>query len=178
MDIFPNIVAYHCNVREECRRFILKSQYLICKTEDGIWLGSGMYFWDNASNARYWMTQKLKTPGDYPIVAANINLTKMLDLTDLAICQGIADLWDEYCDAISRGRDAPLGKKLNLLFSTYDNINSSYNVIKIYGKYNYTPANRLYNYSKYSDFCEPTLSIKCIYSVKHYSAILRRSWHA
>lgn len=54
------LILYHCNKQEECLKFLNKQDYLISSQEDGIWLGKGMYFWDNISNARFWKREKLK----------------------------------------------------------------------------------------------------------------------
>ena len=58
MEIEPNIIVYHCNDIERCDIFLEKKDYMIESKEDGIWLGEGMYFWDNYSNANYWLHEK------------------------------------------------------------------------------------------------------------------------
>lgn len=58
MEIRENIKVYHCNDKQRCEKFLKEDNYLIWSEEDGIWLGSGMYFWDNLSNAKYWKGEK------------------------------------------------------------------------------------------------------------------------
>lgn len=55
--IRPNVILYHSNDYERCNYFITKKELIYTK-EDGIWLGEGMYFWDNENNANYWKSQK------------------------------------------------------------------------------------------------------------------------
>ena len=43
----PNSILYHCNDSTRCQKFLQDHTYVIESQEDGIWLGSGMYFWDN-----------------------------------------------------------------------------------------------------------------------------------
>ena len=51
------IKGYHCNDLERTKKFV-ENKELIMTQEDGYWLGKGMYFWDNLSNAHYWKKEK------------------------------------------------------------------------------------------------------------------------
>ena len=52
-----NTKAYHVNDEERCKKFIENKDYIII-SDDTFWLGNGMYFWDNNSNANYWLKEK------------------------------------------------------------------------------------------------------------------------
>ena len=163
----PYAYLYHCNEAEKCKKFVEDKSQMINSVEDGIWLGNGMYFWDNISNAQYWKSIKIKKDGknSYCIVKAGIYLDKVLDLTDIEISRKIGKIWDAYikkCGCYKKNEE--LGKKLNILFDYC--LKTQYNVIKIYGKYNLTPFNNLWKFNFETKKAEPTSNVKCIYSVK------------
>ena len=96
----PNIIGYHTNSKIKCKNFMDNENYLIW-SKDTHWLGDGMYFWDNLSNADYWLSEKKrKEPQikEWSIVSANIYLNKMLDLTDEKIVEQYNKLWVSYCE--------------------------------------------------------------------------------
>lgn len=178
-----NIKVYHCNDTQRCEKFLKKDDYLIKSEEDGIWLGSGMYFWDNLSNAKYWKREKQRKSYNrksFSIVSANIYIDNLLDLTDESTCRTMEILWRNYCQKMKKPydlyKDVDLGEKLNILFEsemTREHL-STYNVIKIIGKYPRIPPNPLYSYNIYSNKIEPTLSAKCIYTVKNANDIFNK----
>ena len=57
-ELTPNIIAYHTNYDFKCNHFIKTKTPII--SEDTYWLGDGMYFWDNLSNAKFWVNKKKK----------------------------------------------------------------------------------------------------------------------
>ena len=57
----PNVNVYHANDRLKVENFLETNELIISK--DTNWLGKGMYFWDNLSNARYWKNEKLRKKG-------------------------------------------------------------------------------------------------------------------
>ena len=175
----PNSILYHCNDSTCCQKFLQDHTYVIESQEDGIWLGSGMYFWDNATNANYWLKQKSrKQPEEkFEIVIAHVYMDHMLDLTDIDICKNIETLWKTYKQ--KSGLDTPdnetLGYKLNTLYDYFPSFKEMYHVIKILGKYNYSPPNKLFEYNIRNNNTEPITSVKCIYNVKNISAIADRT---
>jgi hypothetical protein len=177
MSIIPNILAYHCNDEDRCSKFV-SEDYLIGSNDDGIWPGDGMYFWDNVSNAYFWRNEKIRKDSSkrYVIVCANLILINLLDLTDLETCRYIGHIWRIYCDTIKRDYSETLGKKINLLFEEFPDF-QKYHIIKVYGKYNQTPQNNLFTYDLSSFKCEPTLAVKCIYSVRKSECICNRSFY-
>lgn len=75
----PNSILYHCNDSTRCQKFLQDHTCVIESQEDGIWLGSGMYFWDNATNANYWLKQKSrKQPEEkFEIVIAHVYMDQL-----------------------------------------------------------------------------------------------------
>ena len=173
--IRPNLVLYHCNDSFRCHNFVHSKKYMIVSEEDGIWLGTGMYFWDNMANARFWMRKKRKDDPhrDYSIISANVFMDKLLDLTDNDICNKIEKMWEKYLEVngINDEKNSALGYKLNVLFKSIEMLRENYYVIKIYGKYNKTPKNKLWSYSIEDNNVEPIGTVKCIYNVRNEEAI-------
>lgn len=179
MSIESNLVLYHCNDKKRCSQFIDSDKYMIVSQEDGNWLGQGMYFWDNLGNAKFWMGEKKKKDPsqEYQIVKARVSMENLLDLTDIDICKAVQQLWDK-CEQemdLPKGKAVGLGLKLNTLCRSIEAFNTGYNVYKVFGKYNKTPKNQLIIYDLTNDKVEPILSVKTIYNVKKYQAILERS---
>lgn len=174
----PNINVFHCNDNDRCQSFIEDYNNLVYSKEDGIWLGDGMYFWDNLSNAKYWYNNKIRKnkSNSYEIITGYAYLSKMLDLTDLDICDKVEKIWLNYKEKLGIVGKPPLGKKINVIFENMKPFKDSYNIIKIYGKYNKTPKMELYTYDILSDSCEPTAGVKCIYSVRDSSCLCNFSY--
>lgn len=61
----PNSILYHCNDKTRCQKFLDNKKFMIESKEDGIWLGNGMYFWDNLSNAKFWYRKNNKSMMNY-----------------------------------------------------------------------------------------------------------------
>lgn len=177
----PNALLFHTNDSHRCFEFINYEDHLVISEEDGIWLGSGMYFWDNVSNAKYWLRikQKSNPSNTYSIVQANVFLDDMLDLTDIDICNKMALLWESYKDKVEEddSNNIPLGLKLNVLYKYIQDFRSKYPVIRVFGKYNRTPDNQFWTYDLTGRIIEPISTIKSIYNIKDKSAIADRQYY-
>ncbi len=171
-----NTILYHCNDEKRCLQFLDLDTYMILSAEDGKWLGSGMYFWDNLGNAEYWKKEKRRKEPDkkYMIVKARVSLEEVLDLTDLEVCKELNIVWQKYKDVLGICSEPELGKKLNLLYKSVPNFSNYYKVIKVLGRYVNTPLNEFVKYTPKSRKVEPILSAKIIYNVKNSDAILER----
>ena len=99
-------ILFHSNKKEKCDKFISEKDYLILSQNsyDDIWLGKGMYFWDNKGNALWWNKKqsRKKTDEIYSIIAANANLDELLDLTDYDIYIKIEEFWQIICKKIKK----------------------------------------------------------------------------
>lgn len=173
----PNSILYHCNDKTRCQKFLDNKKFMIESKEDGIWLGNGMYFWDNLSNAKFWYRKKQQKHDKLLIVQSNVYTDFLLDLTDLDVCNKMEQLWNKVYkeNEIKIPKDKiTLGVKLNYLYDYYDMFKDVYQVIKVIGKYKKTPQNSFYKYDLDSRRAEPTTAIKCIYNVKNVDAIATR----
>lgn len=173
----PNSILYHCNDKTRCQKFLDNKKFMIESKEDGIWLGNGMYFWDNLSNAKFWYRKKQQKHDELLIVQSNVYTDFLLDLTDLDVCNKMEQLWNKIYkeNEIKIPKDKiTLGAKLNYLYDYYDMFKDVYQVIKVIGKYKKTPQNSFYKYDLDSRRAEPTTAIKCIYNVKNVDAIATR----
>lgn len=175
--VSPNSILYHCNDKTRCQKFLDNKKFMIESKEDGIWLGNGMYFWDNLSNAKFWYRKKQQKHDELLIVQSNVYTDFLLDLTDLDVCNKMEQLWNKVYkeNEIKIPKDKiTLGVKLNYLYDYYDMFKDVYQVIKVIGKYKKTPQNSFYKYDLDSRRAEPTTAIKCIYNVKNVDAIATR----
>lgn len=173
----PNSILYHCNDKTRCQKFLDNKKFMIESKEDGIWLGNGMYFLDNLSNAKFWYRKKQQKHDELLIVQSNVYTDFLLDLTDLDVCNKMEQLWNKVYkeNEIKIPKDKiTLGVKLNYLYDYYDMFKDVYQVIKVIGKYKKTPQNSFYKYDLDSRRAEPTTAIKCIYNVKNVDAIATR----
>lgn len=170
-------ILYHSNKKEECEKFILQEDYLITSenSRDDIWLGKGMYFWDNMGNANWWnKKQCYRNPDtEYAIVVANAKLNELLDLTDFDIYMKLEELWEKICKKMKKDSNIPLGNKLNFLFDS-QGFETIYAVIKVYGKYNATPSGGLFKFDYRSMKAEPTIGVKCIYNIRNERCITEK----
>lgn len=173
----PNSILYHCNDKTRCQKFLDNKKFMIESKENGIWLGNGMYFWDNLSNAKFWYRKKQQKHNELLIVQSNVYTDFLLDLTDLDVCNKMEQLWNKVYkeNEIKIPKDKiTLGVKLNYSYDYYDMFKDVYQVIKVIGKYKKTPQNSFYKYDLDSRRAEPTTAIKCIYNVKNVDAIATR----
>ena len=113
-------ILYHSNKKYKCKKFISQSDYLIVSEndKDDIWLGKGMYFWDNKGNVKWWNNKQMKKhpKGSFAIMVANVNLEHLLDLTDIEIYKKLEEVWNAVCKIANLDSDRPLGNKLDYLF--------------------------------------------------------------
>lgn len=164
-----NIIGFHTNNKKKIKNFIEKGIPII--SEDITWLGRGMYFWDNISNAKYWKNEKIRKgevlEKDIDIIKANIIIDDILDLTDKETCEAFNYLWNGISyKKRCKIKDNELGKKIELIFEMYSYLKESIKVIKCFGNYKN-------NIDKF-DFLNGsrlTLNSKTIYCVIDYNCI-------
>lgn len=171
------IILFHSDEESKCKKFIEEENSLIISenSKDDIWLGKGMYFWDNKGNANWWKDKQESRNKDkrYSIVIVNAVLDKLLDLTDFEVYMKMEELWQEICKLCNLDSNVPVGKKLNFLFETL-NFEEEYDLIKVYGKYNHTPNKGFFKFDYRSMKSEPTMVIKCIYSIRNEECIVEK----
>lgn len=165
----PNVDVYHTNDELKVENFLQTNELIISK--DTNWLGSGMYFWDNLSNAKYWKNEKLRKreTTNIKIIKGKIFLENLLDLTDEETVRYVNKIWSciSKFSEIKRMKieKAELGRKLDVIFDFYKAHLSKefdYNVIKCLGSYRKDLMESLDLFSE----SNLTLTNKIIYSVK------------
>lgn len=126
-------MGYHANDRDRCSKFIKDRDFLVIDDEDTDFLGKGMYFWEHQSRAEWWLKEKKKET----VVKANLDLSKMLDLTDdekLSYIEKIADLF--YSGIKRKGiKPEQVGLKLDYLFEVNKWLSDSYDTVKAHFYY-------------------------------------------
>ncbi|MDK0920053.1 hypothetical protein P5F52_14925 [Clostridium perfringens] len=171
-----NTKAYHVNDEERCKKFIKDKDYIII-SNDTFWLGNGMYFWDNNSNANYWLKEKQRKNSKKKYVKTKSKLyideEFLLDLTDEEIVEILEKLWREYCAKNNEKIRQPLGVKLDKLFKFFEEEFNQFKVIKGTGYY----KNRI-NINKFLPFDKSHPSIcgglKTIYCARYPDMIVNR----
>ncbi len=185
MEIIPRIIVYHTNDVKRSEEFLTNNKYIII-SEDLDWLGKGMYFGDNISNAKYWIQKKKKDYNEVMITESIIALDENLDLTDDSILIRIEELWKEFCikeketiDNINHNIylknpdiNQITGKKLDFLFDYFE-LEKVYKTIKAIGVYPNKKENKFFYKSNLS-YGHLTGSAKVIYCVKDYRKINSR----
>lgn len=174
------VILYHSNKKEKCQKFINNESPLIISenTKDDIWLGKGMYFWNNKGNAKWWNRQQSfrHNNSEYSIIVINaLFKDNLLDLTDFDVYMNLENLWKKFCLLLKYKYDMPLGNKLDILFDAL-NFGEKYDLIKVYGKYNYTPNKGFFSYDFKSMKAEPTIGVKCIYNIRKETCIIEKDW--
>lgn len=171
------IILYHSDEESRCEEFVDEEDTLLCSknSKDDIWLGDGMYFWDNIGNVKWWKRKQCDKHLDkkYCIVAANAVLNNLLDLTDYDVYTNLDKLWKQMCELCNLDSDVELGSKLNFLFEALD-FSQQYDLVKVYGKYNRTPNKGFFKFDYNTMRAEPTIGVKCIYNIKSAKCIVEK----
>lgn len=172
-------ILYHSNKKYKCEKFIHQSDYLIVSENDrdDIWLGRGMYFWDNRGNVEWWNKKQRKKHSldSFSIIIANVSLDKLLDLTDIDIYKKLEEVWNAICNKAKLDSNRPLGNKLDYLFDI-EKYSMEYYAIKVYGKYNNTSNDGIFKFDYRTNKAEPTMAVKCIYNVRNVECIIEKKY--
>ena len=152
MDIRPSSFVYHSNDIKKCIDFLQDINQLIMAEGRKPWLGEGMYFWDNQSNAKFWLERKKKeskSDANVCVIKGMIYTDNDLDLTDSEVADYVYNLWKKYLETIGKMNNETntLGSILDILFEYFDLYNY-YNIIKVHGKYN-APTFGIFNIENY-----------------------------
>lgn len=172
-------ILYHSNEAEKCDMFITKTDYLIesQNLKDDKWLGTGMYFWDNLGNAKWWNEKQRQRNSEkiYSIAIANVNLENLLDLTDPDVYFNIENIWKMICIRERKNTQIPLGNKLNILWDV-GNFSRYYDVVKVFGRYINIFSGGLFDFDINSKTAEPTMTARAIYNVKSSDCIVKKAY--
>lgn len=131
------MVGFHANYLDKCNDFVSNGT-LIVDDKDTSYLGAGMYFWSNLSQAKWWKSEKHKDR----IVKAVIDIdneNRLLDLGDSEylerleqmfnfIRQGYNKMARKY--GLSNNIESYMGCKLNFIFDFYKQFEEQIDVVK------------------------------------------------
>lgn len=160
-----NIISlYHCNFENQINKLTEYSKLKISThSKDNEWGGSGMYFWDNLGNAKYWKKEKQKRQFNHnlKIIMCHIEFDideDLLDLTDFFVEKKMEELLYglENTKEIIK---APVGEKIDFLCKKLD-----VKVVKFFGDYSRTPKTIFTDTDSYNT--RITNKVKVIYCVK------------
>lgn len=176
--MYAKIIGYHAKDCTKCDNF-LKGEFVV--SEDSFWLGNGMYFWDNLSNAEYWNNEKVKkrevaSLEKCKIVRAEISCEDFFDFTDRNIQNRFQELWDKIKnrDSVKRKNIKGFGDKIDCVFSFYPFLNDC-SVIKAIADYSiaFKTKKKRMNHPVFEN-ANFVSTIKTIYSVRKGNAIFDR----
>jgi len=154
------VIAYHANDKSRCAPFIDKGRPII-DSRDKFWLGRGMYFWDNRSNAQYWASQKIKKGSSIVwLIQADICTDYLFDLKDKRMRDEFEKLWQVFSKKQKLQKTYPLGMKIDILYDAY--LSDKFDVFRCEGLYKSKPEYFL----RHEKFPYPTSQTKTIYNVK------------
>lgn len=162
--MISNVPAYHANTLEKCSDFLERNIFI--EHRDVSWLGFGMYFWDNFSNAYFWLKEKKKKEegSKFIIIEARLIIEDMIDFTDIDTLEKFNELWQKFCKMKKNVYfHSPLGLKLNYIFGYFDFLKDKKFVIKANASYPYTPISKFIEGSGISN---KTKTIYCVQSDK------------
>ena len=116
-----NICGYHSNYENKCNAFIKNKRNLII-SNDKEYLGKGMYFWDNKSNAKYWYDKKMKdkTCAKCIVVKCDICIDNLLDLTDERVREFIDTMYSELVAKDELDEHRAITNNIDFLFHLFD----------------------------------------------------------
>lgn len=133
-----DITLYHVDTVSRNKSFVSGAYHP--SLEDGKWCGKGMYFWDNLSNADYWIRIKERHKvGQYNVAGSELICSSddILDLTDdhvvkqlSIVAQYFANKYDIDIDMTSNG------KVINFVYDILkEQDNKLFSVVKAIGYY-------------------------------------------
>lgn len=175
------IIVYHCNEQNKINKFRNREIPLLISYEDDIWLGNGMYFWENESNLDYWKrNREKKYPStNFSSVEVMLSLEKLLDLSNkehTKLCKRVLGDLIERAEEDEINKEIfskDLGEIINILFSKTPVFEEHFEVLRTHGLYNWKEdAFLVGNDEKYKFRNTPTSNVKTIYCVKNEQAVL------
>lgn len=175
------IPLYHANDEKRVSEFV-RTGKLITSRDTGEWAGTGMYFWDNISNAEYWLNQKKnKSHGIDNFLKCRANLSfeemELLDLSDRGKLQEL----ERGFELISKKMNKSIGvsrssssigmsEKIDFIV---DNLLTHIKIIKVIATYRSKPDNQAIFY-KEKGYPAVDESAKVIYVVRESARLSGR----
>lgn len=172
--------VYHADSKTENDKFIANKKLLLASKEDGYWCGEGMYFWDNKSNAKYWLEKIAhRKPSKRSICLARLQYEQddCLDMTDKESAERLISVAKEMLIKMDPDERPNLnmheiGAVINFVHNGLQKRGfPAFNVVKMSGLYN--KRNQVFN--EWYKNAHATLRTKTIYSVRNGELLTERS---
>ncbi|MDD3904282.1 MAG: hypothetical protein PHO09_11445 [Sphaerochaeta sp.] len=166
----PIAIGFHANSKEKCNKML---EGIFCASDDTHWLGKGLYFWDNISNAEYWANEKIRkneisSRKHLAIIKAYIDCEMVLDLTDFEILNTMERVWESiYFLDRTVDRRLKLGQRIDYIIERFPDMECP--VVKGIGQYRNSDNHKFFEGTRLVS------DVKIIYSVRDGKAILSRS---
>ncbi|KRK63822.1 hypothetical protein FC72_GL001059 [Companilactobacillus tucceti DSM 20183] len=164
------IPVYHVNDRDIVEEFVNNNGFYNSH-DHGEWAGSGMYFWDNISNAYYWKKQRENRGNDNSFLICKAKLMynddSILDLTDKNTRIAFNNAWQMLENAYKKcyGKSAigyvPASAKIDFIISE---IMTDKEIVKIIATYRpkSKSGNTIYVSKNYPSVDESAKVIICV----------------
>lgn len=135
-----NIMSlFHCNEDTTINMIIsdIDEINLLKSFGDKFWLGTGIYFWDNLGNAKYWKKDKERKNSDkkYSIVKVRVCLDNVLNLTDPDVGKQFKNIINKISEIDPIIQKGGFGEKIDFLSRKFPEIMGNYEVIIADGYY-------------------------------------------
>ncbi|WP_282804004.1 hypothetical protein [Secundilactobacillus kimchicus] len=150
--------------------------------EDGVWAGQGLYFWDNLSNAKYWLQNRTNKHPEikYGLTMAEleVNHNQILDLTDDDESKKLKIIAQKYAHLDDMNLN--LNENGTVINYVYDRLKHDgkavFLVVKIHGSYPKKHSNGIIgmNEVKYVKSPHATAKVRTIYAVREPQVLIRR----
>lgn len=168
---------YHCNENSIVDEVLVNNEKidLLKSRKDKYWLGTGIYFWDNLGNAKYWKENKEQKNKDkiYSILKVCVCLDSALNLTDPDVgrqFERVINLIIEYMPCVNI-KKIGFGEKIDFISENFPKYMKDYEVIIADGYYA-NSVNKIFPTQKNKYFPRLTEKNKRIYNVIKQNAIV------
>lgn len=170
--------VFHVASNYDNQRFI-NDNILLVSYEDGYWCGTGMYFWDNKSNAYYWL-RKRKDSSTISEAILKCSTDDILDLTDKETCINLINSAKSILDKMDEEDRIKLdfnqtGAVINFVYNYYvkELGKVAFKVVKMQGLYG-DPELIISIYDETIKYPHPTIRAKTIYAVRENKLLNQR----
>lgn len=130
---------FHCNEDATINMIIsdIDEINLLKSFGDKFWLGTGIYFWDNLGNAKYWKKDKERKNSDkkYSIVKVRVCLDSALNLTDPDVGRQFKNIINKISNIDPIIKNAEFGERIDFISEKFPEIMGNYEVIIADGYY-------------------------------------------
>ena len=132
---------FHCNEDTTINVVMLNINEinLLISFGDKYWLGTGIYFWDNLGNAKYWKRNKERKDKykekKYSILRVGVCLDNALNLTDPDVGKQFKNIINKISEINPIIQNGGFGEKIDFLLRKFPEIMGNYEVIIADGYY-------------------------------------------